>query len=163
MSEVFIRRSQLITAACVASIALSVLILLWFIRAHYLSAVNAGWGDPVQDRQQTLLGWGLRLSAVMAVCSCLAIATRSRRALLSIVIGSVLAVISLPTFWLIAPRFPHIPIIDWIVVFPGTVISLYVFGIHAGRMVPIVYAFIINAAIYSPIASFFFSRRNSSH
>jgi len=76
------------------------------------------------------------------------------------VIGSAVAVISLFAFWLIAPRFPHIPVINWIVVFPGTVIGLYVFGIHTASTVPVLFGLIINAAVYTPIAFFLIWRKN---
>jgi hypothetical protein len=93
---------RIFTAACAIVGVLAIVSVVWFLRAHYFNATNAGWGDQDQDRHQWLLGWGIRISALVALSCIAVVATISRRALISITTG--LAVSGLAV--VLAPRFP---------------------------------------------------------
>jgi hypothetical protein len=134
---------------------LAVVSVLWFIRAHHFNATNAGWGDQEQDRHQWLLGWGIRVSAIVALTCILIIATRSRRALISIATGIALS-------GLAALVTPWLPIVGIVFGFPGVVAALYTFGAHSGGGYEVsAYAFIINAFLYSGIVFVLLRKRTT--
>lgn len=118
---------------------------LCFLRAHYFNATNAGWGDPEQDRHQWMLGWGIRVSAVVAP-SCIAfVASRSKRALISILTGTAIsgvATMLMLTRWSIGV----------ILGLPGWFAALFTFGVHSGGGYEVTaYLSIIDALVYSGI------------
>ena len=133
-----------VSYASIAVIALGS--VLWFLRAHYFNATNAGWGDPEQDRHQWLLGWGVRASAIIALVSVAVIASTSKRAFISITTGLALSgVIAVAGTWL--------PIVGVILGFPGFFASLYSFGVHSAGTEITAFAVIVNASVYG-VATF---------
>jgi hypothetical protein len=113
---------------------LAVVSLLWFMRAHVYNATNAGWGDQEQDRHQWMLGWGVRISAIVAI--------RSRRTLIAMATGvAVSGLVTLAGHW-----FPYISVI---LGFPGWLATLSSFGVHGGGGYEVTgYFFVINACVY---------------
>lgn len=119
--------------------------LLWLLRAHYFNATNAGWGDREQDRHQWLLGWGVRISFAIAVICFTAAAAVSRRFLIAITAGTVLSLSSV----LVAPS---LPIVGFVLGFPGVVAALYTFGVHNGGGFDVTaYAAVTNAVVYGGV------------
>jgi hypothetical protein len=128
--------------------------LLWFIRRYAFNATNAGWGDQAQDRHQALLGWGVRISAVVVLVSIAATAIRSRRALISIATGTALSGLAgLIVYWL--------PTVGWVFAFPGILVALYAFGIHYDGYGVVAYRLIINAWVYSGVAFLLLRKRTA--
>ena len=120
--------------------------VLCFIRAHHLNAFNAGWGDPQQDRYQWLLGWGVHVSAIVALSCFITIAAGSRRALISIVTGVAFSGLS-------AIIVPWFPVIGIILAFPGWLATLLTFGVHDDGGYEVgAYTLIINAFVYGAVA-----------
>lgn len=124
---------------------IAVISLLWLLRTHHFNATNAGWGDREQDRHQWLLGWGVRISFAFAAICVSAIATFSKRVRIAITVGTALSLSSaLVASWL--------PMVSFVLGFPGVVAALYVFGAHGGGIDVTTYAAVINAVVYSGIA-----------
>jgi hypothetical protein len=123
----------------------AVISLMWLLRTHYFNATNAGWGDQEQDRHQWLLGWGVRISFALTLICVGAIATLSKRVLIAITVGTALSLSSgLVASWL--------PMVGFVLGFPGGVAALYAFGVHNGGGFDVTtYAAVINAVIYSGI------------
>ena len=145
---------RILSAGCTVAAMLAVVTVLWFIQAHYFNATNAGWGDQEQDRHQWLLGWGIRISAIVALACVVITATRSRRALISITAGAALSgLIVLVAQWL--------PIVGMILAFPGLVVALYIFGVHADGGEFTAYIVIVNACAYSGIVSLLLRKRTA--
>jgi hypothetical protein len=137
------RKIGAVVCGVVATFA--VISLLWLLRTHYFNATNAGWGDREQDRHQWLLGWAVRISFALAVICVSAVATFSRRVLIAITVGTALSLSSaLVASWL--------PMVSFVLGFPGVVAALYAFGVHNGGGFDVTtYAAVINVVIYSGI------------
>ncbi len=134
--------ARALSAPCMGAAPLAVVSLLWFMRAHVYNATNAGWGDQEQDRHQWMLGWGVRISAIVAMSCMVVVAIRSRRALIAMATG--VAVSGLVT--LAGPWFPYISVI---LGFPGWLATLSSFGVHGGGGYEVTgYFFVINACVY---------------
>jgi hypothetical protein len=136
---------KIFAVVCCVGATFSVISLLWLLRTHYFNATNAGWGDQEQDRHQWLLGWAVRISLALAVICVGAVATFSKRALIAITVGTALSLSSaLVASWL--------PMVSFVLGFPGVVAALYAFGAHSrGGFDVTTYAAVINAVIYSGI------------
>jgi hypothetical protein len=128
---------------CAVAGTFAVISVLWLLRAHYFNATNAGWGDREQDRHQWLLGWGVRISFAVVLICIAAVATISKRVLVSITAGTAISLTSV----LVARS---LPVVSAVLGFPGMVATLYTFGVHNGGGVDVTaYAAVINAVIYS--------------
>jgi len=148
--------SQMRSAASSVLGALAIISVLWFIREHHFNATNAGWGDQAQDRHQWLLGLGIYISATVALICTVITATTSRRALKPIAIGIALSSLA-------ALATPWVPIVGFVLGFPGFVANLYSFGVHASAGYDLVaYALIVNAIAYGGIAFLLFLYRSKS-
>jgi hypothetical protein len=136
---------KIFAVVCVVVATFAVISLLWLLRAHYFNATNVGWGDKEQDGHQWLLGWAIRFSFALAVICVGAIATCSKRVLIAITVGTALSLsIALVASWL--------PMISFVLGFPGVAAALYAFGVHNGGGFDVAtYAVVINALIYSGI------------
>jgi len=138
------KRNQILLISCALVAVLGVVCTLWFMRAHYFNATNAGWGDANQDRHQWLLGWGTRISAAIALICIVIWVALSRRALISIATGTALS-------GLLVLAAHGLPIIYATLALPGFFTAMYTFGVHADGQEVIAYMFIVNAIIYSGI------------
>ena len=147
-----IEYARILSTCSIVAGSLAVLSVLWFIRAYTLNSTNAGWGDLEQDRHQALLGWGIGISAAVALVCAVLTATRSRRALISITTGTALSGLApLVSHWY--PNGGMIP------AFPGSIVALFVFGVHADGFQVTTYAFIVNVIAYSGIVFLLFRKR----
>ncbi len=116
---------RMLSVGCTVAGMLAVVSLLWFLRAHLFNATNAGWGDQEQDRHQWLLGWGIRVSAIVALSCIVIIATRSRRTLISIATGTALSALAY-----FVGRWS--PVVGFFLTLPGWFAAVATFGVHAG-------------------------------
>ena len=140
-----IEHHKIFALVCSIVAAFAVISLLWLLRTHYFNATNAGWGDREQDRHQWLLGWGVRISFALAVICVSAIATFSKRMRIAVTMGTALSLSSV----LVASL---LPMVSFILGFPGVVAALYAFGVHSGGGFEVTtYAAVINAVIYGGI------------
>jgi hypothetical protein len=144
--------ARILSAAYTVAAILAIVSVLWFIRVYKLNSTNAGWGDQEQDRHQALLGWGIGISAAVALGCAILVATRSRRALVSIATGTALSGLT-P---LVAHLFPTIGMIS---AFPGIVVALFAFGVHADGYQVTAYTLIVNAIVYSGIVFLLLGKR----
>jgi hypothetical protein len=134
-----------LAALCSVAATFVVISLLWLLRTHYLNATNAGWGDREQDRHQWLLGWGVRVAFAIAVICTTAVATISKRVLIAITTGTALSLLS-------ALVAHSVPMVSFVLGFPGVVAALYAFGVHNGGGFDVTaYAAVINAVTYGGI------------
>lgn len=134
--------SWILSVSCASIAVIALGSVLWFLRAHYFNATNAGRSDPEQDRHQWLLGWSVRASAIVALARVVIIARTSRRAFISIATGLALSGV-------IAVAGTRIPIVGVVLGFPEFFAAMYSFGVHSAGSEVTAFAVIVNASLYS--------------
>jgi hypothetical protein len=136
---------KIFAVVCGVVATFAVISLLWLLRTHYFNATNAGWGDREQDRHQWLLAWAVRISFALAVICASAVAIFSKRVLIAIMVGTALSLSGV----LVASS---LPMVSFVLGFPGVVAALYAFGVHNGGGFDVTcYAAVINAVVYGGI------------